>query len=154
MINTFVLENGGTDGAFYNPGWGGQQIQSDGTGSYRNSALNFYANLSNSIYRNSSTVQPPALRVLVAIRYWPNITGIARITHESTTASRNGYWFGTGAFYPSNDFTQGIYVNNGDWKNPGGNDTLNLNASRSSSIYGNSATVQPSSARALIAIRY
>lgn len=61
----------------------------------------------------------------------PNITGTADVTQG---ASRN--YNATGAFYQTNN------GNGGNW-DTAANCKLNLDASRSSSVYGKSSTVQP-----------
>lgn len=55
----------------------------------------------------------------------------------------------TGCFY--NTYIRGGWVSGG---NGGGGYLITLNASRSSSIYGNSETVTPSSLKTLLLIRY
>ena len=121
------------------------------TGDYRGFELN--ASKSSAIYGNSATVQPTAVQTLVAIRYWPNITG----------GSTYGLYFRTeneGLKGPINVFS-GTTGNIGivssafsDNNEPHHLQGFDFALSRDNSIYGNSSTVQPQAVRTLVAIRY
>lgn len=57
---------GPVGGAFYDTGWRNIKISNDGE---RDMVANFAASRSNAIYGNSSTVQPPSIKVRVKTRY-------------------------------------------------------------------------------------
>ena len=67
--------------------------------------------------------------------------GLPNVTGSVGTSGNSGAFEGaSGAFWLSNQVNK--YVANGsNWNGPC--DTLNIDASRSSSVYGSSSTVQP-----------
>lgn len=67
----------------------------------------------------------------------PNITGATIVQGGSGS---HGIYSASGSFYKSNNIVLAKYTSSGTYNSE---NTLNFDASRSSSIYGNSTTVQP-----------
>ena len=91
----------------------------------------------------SACMNHPSADVNLPLMFGPNITGAA--------TQRGGSW------YQAGDYTGCMYSNRSDTEDSGGAGhngvTFYIDASRSSSVFDNSSTVQPASLRVLILIK-
>ena len=81
----------------------------------------------------------------------PNITGAFGLDIE-TGASVSSFFARTGAFYTTPNYSTANRIK--QYEGQTGNAGLSFDASRSSSIYGSSSTVQPNAVTCLICIKY
>ena len=106
--------------------------------------LNFDASLSNSLYGASNTVQPPAIVLLPQIKFQggDNIAilaaGLPKIVGTFGGVTKEGTFTASGAFSVTSQSNSGRASGSG-----GGIIWWDFDASRSSTIYGSSSTVQP-----------
>lgn len=81
----------------------------------------------------------------------PNIEGTFGLDNEAGT-SISSFFYRSGAIYATPNYSTAARIRS--YEGQAGNAGLSFDASRSSSIYGNSATVQPPALTCLICIKY